>query len=430
MNTLTVIDLNDSNIRVASGDQILLNSPGYAVIKDSKIAFGTSAAKLTRIYPRSTHDDYWYRLGQEAIQSTSNQIRHNADLAYMQLAEIYEQAGKPTNSVIAVPSSFNQDQLGLLLGLLKAANFQNVKLIDSALLASIQALNLGEQLHLDIQLHQSVLTRIETNIHHQVIATEVLPDIGLMSIHEQCARLISHEFINQSRFDPHHNAETEQLLFEKIPDCLAVLTNTSISKMDIEYKSQSYSANITRETILKELLPLYERIYKRIENSEVLLLSHRFGNLPGFIEGINNVSMLNEFSLFATAKNYTDYFHTSDPDNNYLSELPIIESVRNLKNTYAEKRQATDITHILTNDIAYNLEGRKYFFTADHQLESKQSTDSQYSIQYQDGYYSVQNENNARVYLNDNIINSKTILGLGDRIRTTAEKYSTLIMVK
>ena len=430
MNTLTVIDLNDSNIRVASGDQMLLSSPGYAVIKDNKIAFGTSAAKLTRIYPRSTHDDYWYRLGQEAIQSTSNQIRHNADLAYMQLAEIYEQAGKPTNSLIAVPSSFNQDQLGLLLGLLKAANFQNVKLIDSALLASIKALNQGEQLHLDIQLHQSVLTRIETDKNHQVIATEILPDIGLMGIHEQCARLISHEFINQSRFDPHHNAETEQLLFEKIPDCLARLTDTSISKMDIEYKSQSYSANITRETILKELLPLYERIYKRLEKSKELLLSHRFGNLPGFIEGIDNAYMLDEFALFATAKDYMDYFHKSDPDNNYLSKLPVIKAVGSPKNTSTEKHQSTDITHILINDIAYKLDGRQYFFTVDHQLETKKSPGSQYSVHYQDGHYSVQNENNAQVFLNDNIINSKTVLGLGDRIKTTAEKSSTLIMVK
>lgn len=430
MNTLTVIDLNDSNIRVASGDQMLLNSPGYAVIKDNKIAFGASAAKLTRIYPRSTHDDYWYRLGQEAIQSTSNQIRHNADLAYMQLAEIYEQAGKPTNSVIAVPSSFNQDQLGLLLGLLKAADFQDVKLIDSALLASIKALHQGEQLHLDIQLHQSVLTRIETDKNHQVIATEVLPDIGLMGIHEQCARLISHEFINQSRFDPHHNAETEQLLFEKIPDCLVKLTNTSISKIDIEYKSQSYSANITRETILKELLPLYERIYKRIDKSEALLLSHRFGNLPGFIEGIDNASMLDEFALFATAKNYTDYFHKSDPDNNYLSELPVIGPVGNSKKTIGEKHQATDITHILINDIAYKLDGRQYFFTIDHQLETKQSPGSHYSILHQEGHYSVQSENNAQVFVNNNMVNSKQILGLGDKIKTTADKNSTLIKVK
>ncbi len=241
---------------------------------------------------------------------------------------------------------------------------------------------------------------------------------------------IRDRFINQSRFDPHHNAETEQLLFEKIPDCLARLTNTSINKMDIEYKSQSFSANITRETILKELLPLYERIYKRIEKSEVLLLSHRFGNLPGFIDGFDNANMLDEFALFTTAKNYTDYFHNSDPDNNYLSELPVLEPVVSLKNSFTGKQQSTEITHILIDDIAFKLDGRQYFFTGDHQLETKQSSDSQYSVHYQDGHYSVKNENNAQVFLNDNIINSKTILALGDKIKTTLEKSSIMIMVR
>ena len=121
--------------------KFLFNSPGYAVIKDNKIAFGDQAAKLNRIYPRSTHDDFWYRFSQDAIQSTSNQIRHNADLAYMQLAEIYEKSGKPIKWLIAVPSSFNQEQLALLLGLLKAANFKDVQLIDSALLASTNSFN-------------------------------------------------------------------------------------------------------------------------------------------------------------------------------------------------------------------------------------------------------------------------------------------------
>ena len=63
MMSYMTIDLNDTNIRVGKGEQILLNSPGYAVIKDEKIAFGTQAEKIKRIYPRSTHDDYWYRLG-------------------------------------------------------------------------------------------------------------------------------------------------------------------------------------------------------------------------------------------------------------------------------------------------------------------------------------------------------------------------------
>jgi hypothetical protein len=429
--SFTILDLNDTNIRVGSGSQILLNSPGYAVIKDNKIAFGEPAAKLTRIYPRSTHDDFWYRLGQESIQSISSQIRHNADLAYMQLAEIYEQTGKPSSWLIAVPSSFTQEQLGLLLGLLKAASFQDVKLIDSALLASTHALSEGEYLHLDIQLHQSVLTRLESGNKHKVISTEVLPDVGILNIYEHCAKLISHEFINQSRFDPHHNAETEQLLFDKIPDCLKKLTHSSISKVDIQYHAQSHSANISREAILEKISPLYDIIYKTIADSDQLLLSHRFTNLPEFSDRVSNTNILDEFALFTSAKDYSHFLRDTEPDANYLSELPSLATAEKPVSFALENTEQTDITHILIDNTAHLLDGHDCFFTAGHTIEKALSENSHYSVHFSNGYYCIQPENNARVSLNDEVIKQRVQLSIGDRIKTTATKtYSTLIKVK
>lgn len=428
--SFTIIDLNDTNIRVSTGDQMLVNSPGYAVIKDNKIVFGLQAVKLARIYPRSTHDDFWYHLGQEAIQSTSSQIRHNADLAYMHLAEIYEQAGKPTSWLIAVPSSFNQEQLGLLLGLLKAANFHEVKLIDSALLASIVLLNQGEYLHLDIQLHQSVLTRIEANSNHRVIATEVLPEPGMLAIYDKCAELIGKEFINQSRFDPHHNAESEQLLYENIPPCLSKLSNSSMAKVDIEYQANSYSANIKREAILEQLSTLYEAIYKHIDDPAQLIFSHRFEGLPGFFDTLTNAMILDEHAVFTSAKQYTAFLRDTDSNTNYLSELPALVTSETPTAPITSIAQPSVITHILIDNIAYQLDAKNIFFTAEHQLESSLSDNSHFSIHVTDGCYSLQPENNARVSLNDTVITGKTMLCMGDRIKTAAaNKNSTLIKV-
>ena len=428
--SLTVIDLNDTNIRVGKGEQILLNSPGYAVIKDDKIAFGASAEKLNRIYPRSTHDDYWYRLGQEAIQSTSNQIRHNADLAYMQLAEIYEQTGESVKWLIAVPASFSQEQLGLLLGLLKAANYEDVQLIDSALLASINSLNKGAHIHLDMQLHQSVITSLETDEIHKVIKSEVLPEIGLLGIYEQCAKKISNEFINQSRFDPHHRAESEQLLFENIPACLTKLTTSSMSRIDLEYQGNSYSASITQESVQETLFPIYNNIYKHIEDSKKILLSHRFGMLPGFLDGLSNASLLDEFALFTSAKDYSAFLLDAESNTNYLSELPAIRITQKSISSEAASKQTTDITHILINSIAYQLNKQVCYVTAGGKVESSLSTYTQFSIQSDDGHYSIQAENNSHVSLNNVIINDKQLLKLGDNIKIAgSETSSTVIKV-
>jgi hypothetical protein len=428
MMSFTVIDLNDTNIRVAKDEQILLNSPGYAVIKDDKIAFGSQAAKLMRIYPRNTHDDYWYRLSQDTIKSTSNQIRHNADLAYMQLAEINEQAGQTIKWLLAVPASFNQEQLGLLLGLLKAANYENVQLVDSALLASTARLSRGEHLHLDMQLHQSVLTSLETDDKHKVVAANVLPDAGLLSIYEKCAKLISTEFINQSRFDPQHNAESEQLLFENIPGCLATLTTSSISKLGLEYQGQSYSANITREGILEILTPIYNRIYKSIGDDKQLILSHRFGMLPGFLDDLDNASLLDEFALFTSAKNYSTLLQNTESDTNYLSELPVFENSENTSSLNTQSQQTTDITHILIGNTAYRLNNQDYFFSNDGKIETTLNTNTAFSIQFKDGRYSIQTENNTQVSLNDVIISEGQSLTLGDKIKTAGSKTDSILI--
>lgn len=430
MMSFTVIDLNDTNIRVGKDDQILLNSPGYAVIKDDKIAFGLSAAKLNRIYPRNTHDDYWYRLGQDTIQSSSNQIRHNADLAYMQLAEIYEQTGQTVKWLIAVPASFSQEQLGLLLGLLNAANYKNVQLIDSALLASISNLSKGEHIHLDMQLHQSVLTSLTTDDKHKVITSNVLPETGLLSIYEKCAKFISNEFINQSRFDPHHHAESEQLLFENIPACLNKLTTSPMSKIGLEHQGNAYSANITREGILEALAPIYENFYKHIDNSSQLLLSHRFGLLPGFLDGLDNVCLLDEFAVFTSAKNYSTLLLDTEPNTNYLSELPAVAATETLTKPNAVSWQETGITHLLIDDIAKQLNKQDCYVSIDGKFESSLYTNCQFSIQAHEGHYFIQAENNAQISLNGVIINDKQSLKLGDNINVAGSKINyTLIRV-
>lgn len=417
MQPFTIIDLNDANIRVAKGEQILLNSPGYAVIKDDKIAFGSNAEKLTRIYPRNTHDDYWYRLSQDAIQSASNQIRHNADLAYMQLAEIQQQSGHATKWLFAVPASFDHEQLSLLLGLLKAANYEEVQLIDSALLASSKHLNKGEHAHLDMQLHQSVLTSLATDDKHRVVTSNILPDAGLLNIYGQCAKLISTEFINQSRFDPHHNAETEQLLFESIPGCLNKLTSSAIHKLDIEYQGKSYSANITRESIVEKLLPIYAGIQKHIENNQQLILSHRFGILPGFLDNLADAHLLDEFSLFKSVNDYSGFLLNTELNTNYISELPVIEKTEALTQSNIITTQTTNITHILVGDTAYSLNKQSCYINVKNKLEHTHNADDKFSIHFDSGQYAIQTENNNEVSLNGSIISGRQALNLGDNIK-------------
>lgn len=435
----TTIDLNDINVRVANGDQLILNSPGYAVIRDNQIAFGETAEKLAHIYPLTTHDDFWYKLDQNSLHSASNDIRHNADLAYMHLTDIKEQSGNTLNWLIAIPSSFNQEQLALLLGLLDAANFGEAKLIDSALLATSSMLNHGDSYHVDIQLHQTVISHLDCNHgSNKLIASESSTELSMMAVYEQCAKLISESLIDQSRFDPLHNAETEQLLYEKIPACLEELALAPTMRFHIEYHGQSHNAVIKRETIFQSINPYYQAIKKKIQGANQIIFSHRFQQLPGFFEDIDSAVQLDEYAVFNGAKNYSEFLRDTDSSANYLTELPqLSDSLRpqaaTVDNSLKDKNEITessDITHILAGHIAQPLNAEKTYFTADHQLHLLLSDDIAYSITRNSHDYLIQTENDASVFVNGETINEEVRLELNDKIGTSAApSIATLIKV-
>ena len=77
--------------------------------------------------------------------------------------------------------------------------------------------------------------------------------------------------------------------------------------------------------------------------------------LPGFMDGLSNTHLLDEFAVFTSAKNYLTLLNDAGSNSNYLSELPVIKISEALTVPHAESSQTTEITHILIDNIAYEL---------------------------------------------------------------------------
>ena len=141
--SLTIIELNDSDIRTAHDAEIISRYPGYAVIKPDRIETGIDAWSVARIKPRETSNKYWSALNQDPLIISSPLARHNADLAYNQLIAIYEHAGKPEEILFAVPGSFDRDHLAMLLGIVEACPFTAIGLVDAAISCASTVANVG-----------------------------------------------------------------------------------------------------------------------------------------------------------------------------------------------------------------------------------------------------------------------------------------------
>lgn len=291
--TLAVFDLNDSAIGHGDSHDNWQHSPGYALLADDAIITGEAARQRFWLEPQKGFQQYWQQLNLSPLRQQSDFARHHADLAYAQLQQLYRDSGEPGEVILAVPGHFSSEQLSLLLGLVNASPFSAVGLVDSAVaaVASHQSLAAGKAaLHVDIHLHQVVITRIEQQQTLQRVTVEHIDELGLKTLLDSWAKWVSDQFIQQYRYDPLHTASGEQQLFDRLPGWLEQLSKEPQVAAALETDKGTLRLNLLREQLLgntaSRLSRLQQAITKLGGNDSTLYLSHRIAQLPG-ISGLS-----------------------------------------------------------------------------------------------------------------------------------------------
>jgi hypothetical protein len=427
--TTQVIELNDSEIRVAEGDSIVLRSPGYAFLDKDKIEIGVLAARQARLQPRAVHNRYWKNLNQDPLQNPSTQARHNADLAFAQLLAIHEQSGKPDEVIIAVPGSFTNDQLALLLGLIDASPFTVVGLVDTAVAAITPTADKGNYVHVDMHLHQTVVTRLNVGEQVSRSSVQLVDGVGLTAIYDATAHLIADLFIKESRFDPQHHPETEQALYDQIPACLNSLQKLSEVTLEIQYQQTQHQAKLPLDLLLKVLNPLYEKITKLIDNSDSCLLSYQISQLPGLSALLDGSRNLAENSVFEACTLHAALFQSAGSASNYVTSLPaaenpIIDDIpKQVSQSSASASNIADnITHLLHGHNAYALNNELLFLSASGNISTNDAAASHCSIKQTNGQVELKIEGELAVFVNGRQLQQKETVQAGDIISFTGSK--------
>ncbi len=283
---MLVIEVNDAAVTVSNKDGLLLESPGYAVMDGDQLYLGGEAQAVARIKPRWTNNYFWARLGVEAIQGATSQVRHHADLAFAHLQSIWQQVGEDDADVVfAVPGSWTAEQLGLLLGFAEELGLRVRSIVDAAVAATASTPESGRLWHLDISLHRILLTEILAG--HMLAREKVLvvAEEGLVHFNNLWANAIADQFVHATRFDPMHSAATEQLLHDCLPACLADLGERGASTVELSDGGKNYSVTVRRDQLVAAATSTYPRIVQQLQagagDGGGLLLSARFNGFPG-----------------------------------------------------------------------------------------------------------------------------------------------------
>lgn len=238
---MRLLDCNDASLRLWNEGEALW-SPGIVWFAEGGYRFGEPAWLQARRAPREINNRFWHRLSTQALSPALGPARHTADLVHAHLEALLGDGDD--DLMLAIPGAMESGQLSLLLGILQTLPATASSVVHrSALVGAAVGQSCA---HIELQLHQASITVVTVeNQVAQAGETQVLPGHGLLGLMDEIAEQIGEQFVTQTRFDPQRRAETEQTLYQQIPDLLRSLAAQS----EISCTVEGHTARITTDAL-------------------------------------------------------------------------------------------------------------------------------------------------------------------------------------
>ena len=318
-----ILELNDHGITFGNAEGIRLISPGFALARERSLVLGAQAQAQSRLHPNESHSRYWQELSLDPLPEgrlPGNCFRHLADLAHAHLNGLAADADTNTDNVIvSVPGSFSRQQLGILLGIAKQTPLAITGLVDSALIfaAGAQSIKASDYtIVIQQQLHQTLFTLVSWHEGMLKVDTSVaLPSSGSQNVIDALMQLSTELFIDQCRFNPQHDAPTEQLLYNALPAWLAADASSGSLMLELSADGAVHNAKLPYESLVSSLAPIRQRLLaqlnamlSRAPHAQIVLCS-TLSELPGLMPQLAQlapVTTLNAEQHLANSLTHSD----------------------------------------------------------------------------------------------------------------------------
>jgi FHA domain len=168
-------------------------------------------------------------------------------------------------------------------------------MVDVAVAASGRPYPDRQLLYVDAGLHRASVTPLEQGDEVTALAEQPLETRGLAGVYDALARRIAEMFVLATRFDPFHQAATEQLLYDRLPDCLERLRGSSRAEISIPLGAETFALDVERSELLGAVAGFYKALVQLIaqarEGSQgvVVQLSDRLARLPGVLDAMQRI---------------------------------------------------------------------------------------------------------------------------------------------
>jgi hypothetical protein len=295
--TIAALELNDQSLLIEAEDGSQFSEPGFARLSGDGIISGEEARAVAWREPQHVYNQYWCHLNQTPLPVRHRHARHHADIAFAQLRKLWEQVGRVDGLILLAPGSFSRNQLSLLLGMVEALPSRPLAVIDSALAACADVD--GDTLHVDLQMHESVLTVCRPQGSSvRIVDQEVFSGLGMAQLQNALARHISDMLVESYRFDPLHSSEAEQAIFDQIPLWLTRLRWDPEVSIKVVSEQGELSCILRRDTIRDLVGSRIDSMRSFIERWRdcSLLLGSSSAPLTGLVDEFGEAEVASQFA--------------------------------------------------------------------------------------------------------------------------------------
>lgn len=439
------LELIDAGLVLAqqAGDSagIVAEEPGIAVLEESTTLTGMAATSRVRLKPLLAQTNYWRAVSTDVLARPSRLIRTTADLAFAQAQSILSKGRDEDGVLLAIPAGYSREQLGLLLGIVNETGVPVAGLVDAALAACSREPAPPRVLHLDLELHQAVLTVLEYAGGERPglkrSRYEIVPRQGLLALQQTWMKFVAESFIQKTRFDPLHDAANEQRLLDQLPQWLEQFATQATVTIALQFGDRRMEIEVERAQFIAAADQHYLELLRLVQGARVaglpiaLRTSHRVAALPGLLDQFAalrdcDVLSLPKGAAALGALQYTESIRRAPQALALVYQLPTppaasVTQLRDDQSTPAPLRPS----HVLFQGRAWALStaplavgwatdaARALVLPAAAPGVSR----SHCTLTRRNGSVHVEDHSTYGSYVNDERVVGRTVLTVGDRLR-------------
>ena len=354
--SIRVLELNDLGLTLHEADRTHALGAAAAAGQGKKLVFGQEALDVSRVSPQEFNNRYIGALNAQPLAARMGPAQNHADLVYHHLNAM-DLGVEPL--VIAVPSHFKNDQLGLLLGICQELSLEVRGFLDIPLAHALTAPSEQPFSVLDIELHRFSITHYEP-VHDgetdklTQVDNKVWDGRGVAHLLEGWMSSIADEFVQHTRFDPLHAGNTEQQLFAQTWGFLGTTLGDRV-RIAIEANNDTRDLEIPRTLLIQKLHQRLEGI--DLTGVQNLALTHRVQAIPGLDQWAEdlgfNVTNLDANDALTTAMQQTASALPEGQVIRLTAAEAAIDRTENVSQT-SDSTETSDqpATHLLLDNVA------------------------------------------------------------------------------